>query len=211
MLYVHQSLAPNEEILTEAHFHWMYTVSAVFWIVFGLATGIAVGYGGIWMSVAADIRNYYPDLPSEMFDQAWAEVVAHHGGYLDILWSLHPVFRFSILGFFILGVFLFANMMVVKATTEIAITNERLIYKKGLIARDMGEMSIDRIEGKNVHQSVSGRIFGYGRVSVRGMGVGEVMLPPIDDPIGFCKTLQEAMDMQGSDNKTEAVDHDDEF
>ncbi len=53
-------------------------------------------------------------------------------------------------------------------------------------------MSIDRIEGVNVLQSIMGRIFGYGRVMVRGMGVGQVVLPPIENPIAFRKAIEKA-------------------
>jgi hypothetical protein len=197
MLYVQQTLGPDEEILIGAHFHWMYTVRAVFWILFGLAIGITVGYGAIWWKVTASIREFYPDLPPELFDSAWNEAVQSHGGYLQILWSLHPVLRFSILGFFLMGLFFFTHMMIIKATTEIAVTNERIIYKKGLIARHIGELGIDRIEGVSVSQGVWGRIFGYGRVSIRGMGVGEVILPSlIEEPVSFRKAVQEARAMK---------------
>ena len=75
---------------------------------------------------------------------------------------------------------------------EIAITNNRLVYKRGLIARQVGEISIDRIEGVNVLQTVFGRIYNYGRLAIRGMGVGEVVLPPIEDPITFRKAIEKA-------------------
>ncbi len=197
MLYVQQSLGPEEEALMGARFHWMYTVRAVFWILFGLAIGIAIGYGAIWWTVSETIRSLYPDLPEQMFNNAWNEVVKANGGYLQILWSLHPLLRFSILGFFLLGLFLFAHMMIIKATTEIAVTNERVIYKRGLIARHVGELGIDRIEGVSVSQGVWGRIWGYGTVIIRGMGVGEVILPAlIENPISFRKAIQEARSMR---------------
>ena len=82
--------------------------------------------------------------------------------------------------------------MIVRATTEIAVTNSRLIYKRGLVARYVGEMSIDRIEGVNVLQGVLGRLLGYGRIMVHGIGVGEVILPPLADPIGFRKAIEKA-------------------
>ena len=81
-------------------------------------------------------------------------------------------------------------MMVVKVTTEIAITNSRLIYKRGLIARQVGEMSVDRIEGVNILQSIFGRIFNYGRIAIRGMGIGEVILPPIEDAIALRQAIE---------------------
>lgn len=209
MLYVQQSLGPEEEILLGARFHWMYTVRAIFWILFGLAIGIAIGYGCIWWTVTEIIRNTYPNLPPEYFDYAWQEAVKSKGGYLQILWSLHPVLRFSILGFFLIGLFFFAHMMIIKATTEIAVTNERVIYKKGLIARHVGELGIDRIEGISVSQGVWGRIWGYGTVIIRGMGVGEVILPPlIEDPISFRKGVQEARALKSKGGTIKTVEDD---
>jgi len=192
MLYVQQSLGPQEEILMGARFHWMYTLQAIGWILFGLALGIAVGYAAIWYIISADMRAYYPGVSGAEYDRAWNFLVVKHGGYLKIIWSLHPLIRFAILGLFLLGLYFFAHMMIVKATTEIAITTERLVYKKGLIARHVGELNIDRIEGVSVRQDILGRLFGFGRVCIRGMGVGEVMLPSIEAPIEFRRAIQEA-------------------
>lgn len=196
MLYVQQSLGPNEEILMAARFHWMYTCQAVFWIVFGVALGIVLGYTAIWWEVSSAIRYYYPNLPDELYDQAWADIVRQKGGYLKILWSQFFAIRICILGMFMVGLYIFAHMMVVKATTEIAITNERLVYKRGLIARQVGELNVDRIEGVSVLQGIWGRVLGYGRVIIRGMGVGEVVLPPIESPIEFRKAVNEAKSLQ---------------
>lgn len=193
MLYVQQSLGPKEEILMGGRFHWMYTMQAVGWILFGLGMGIAIGYTAIWWVVTQEMRAAYgTDLPTDIYNRAWDAIVQKKGGYLKVLWGLHPLLRFCILGMFILGLYFFAHMMIVKATTEIAVTSERLIYKKGLIARMVGELNVDRIEGVSVRQGVLGRIFGYGNVIIRGMGVGEVVLPPIEAPIEFRRAVMEA-------------------
>lgn len=192
MLYVQQSLGSDEEILLGARFHWMYTLNAVMWIVMGLMMGAVLAYGAVWFDIYQGVQANYPGLPDNMWDRAEAEYVENQGGYLKILWGQHAGVRMAILGMFIVGLFIFANKMIIKATTEIAITTDRLIIKRGLIARSVNELSVDRIEGVNVHQGIMGRIFGYGRVAVRGMGVGEVMLPPIEDPVEFRKAVQEA-------------------
>jgi hypothetical protein len=44
----------------------------------------------------------------------------------------------------------------------------------------------------NVLQTILGRILGYGRLMVRGMGVGEVILPPLANPIAFRKSIEKA-------------------
>jgi hypothetical protein len=205
MLYVQQSLGPNEEILMGARFHWMYTLGAVFWILFGLFIGVMIGYIGVWWTINQEIRGIDSnnpmgvEIPPDIYEKMWQIVVERRGGYLKILWGLNALMRFSILGSFLIGLYFFAHMMIVKATTEIAVTSERLVYKKGLIARHVGELNIDRIEGVSVRQGVLGRIFGYGRVLIRGMGVGEVLLPSIEAPIEFRRAIHEAKQMSERD------------
>ncbi len=173
MLYVQQSLGPDEELIHVGEFHWMYTVNAFLSIFWGLLGSILVLYGAIMFYRQ---MGYFP-----------ADLV-----FIKAIPYLHPGLRIFAFFVFIMGLLSFAQMMVVKATTEIAITTSRLIYKRGLIARYIGEISIDRIEGVNVLQTFFGRIFNYGRLAIRGMGVGEVILPPIEDPIEFRKSIQKA-------------------
>jgi uncharacterized membrane protein YdbT with pleckstrin-like domain len=68
-------------------------------------------------------------------------------------------------------------------TTEIAVTDRRIIYKRGFIRRHTIEMNMDKVESVDVNQSLLGRIFGYGDVLVRGTGVGFEPLQMIESPI----------------------------
>ena len=47
-------------------------------------------------------------------------------------------------------------------TTEIAVTNLRVIYKTGFIQRKTNEMNMDKVESVEVDQSILGRILDYG-------------------------------------------------
>lgn len=173
MLYVQQSLGPDEELVHIGKFHWMYTVNAFMSIFWGLIMAILIMLAGFYAF----------------------KVMGHldgNVGFFEGIRQVHPGVRIFAFVVFIMGLVKFAQMMVVKVTTEIAITNSRLVYKRGLVARHVGEISIDRIEGVNVLQPILGRVFNYGRVMVRGMGVGEVMLPPIEDPISFRRAIEEA-------------------
>ena len=179
MLYVQQSLAPDEEIIHIGHFHWMYDVKAIMSIVWGAVFAIMVIFGSLYIQnkVGFTLSSYR---------------VGADAGWFDMFRALHPGIKLVAFLFFLFGLLKFAQMMVFKATTEIAITTSRLIYKRGLVARNVGEMSIDRIEGVNVLQGILGRIFDYGRVLVRGMGVGEVILPPVARPVVFRKAIEKA-------------------
>ena len=55
-------------------------------------------------------------------------------------------------------------------TTELAVTDRRVIYKEGLIARRTLEMNRSRVESVDVYQTILGRILGYGTVTLRGTG-----------------------------------------
>ena len=68
-------------------------------------------------------------------------------------------------------------------TTEIAVTNRRVIYKRGFIRRYTVEMHMDKVESIDVDQTVLGRLLGYGDVIVRGTGTGFEPLHMIEAPI----------------------------
>lgn len=70
-------------------------------------------------------------------------------------------------------------------TAELAVTDRRVIYKRGFIRRHSIEMNMDKVESVDVTQSVLGRIFDYGDIVVRGTGAGLEPLKGIDSPIEF--------------------------
>ncbi len=70
-----------------------------------------------------------------------------------------------------------------RATTELAVTDHRVIYKSGLISRHTIEMNRSKVESVDVDQSLMGRIFGYGTVLVRGTGGSLEPLANIGDPL----------------------------
>ena len=107
MLYVQQSLGPNEEILLGARFHWMYTVKALMWVLMGLTLGISLAYAAIWWELNETVRAVYGDIPEHLYPEAEQAILKQKGGYLAILWSLSPLLRMSILGLFVFGLFLY--------------------------------------------------------------------------------------------------------
>jgi hypothetical protein len=181
MLYIQQSLTPDEELIHIGRFHWMYSAQAIMAIFYGLLCSILLLVCSVYF-----LENF------------WHHINQGHpypftsDNMIGKIQDLHPALRLTAVFIFLMGLLRFAQMMVIQATTEIAVTTSRLVYKRGLVARYVGEMSVDRIEGVNVLQTVLGRIFNYGRVMVRGMGVGEVILPPIADPIKFRKAIEKA-------------------
>jgi uncharacterized membrane protein YdbT with pleckstrin-like domain len=75
------------------------------------------------------------------------------------------------------------------STTEIAVTNRRVIKKTGLIARTTRETNISKIESVDVAQSILGRMFGYATVAIRGTGIGHTSFDYIADPLSFRRAI----------------------
>jgi len=70
-------------------------------------------------------------------------------------------------------------------TTETDVTTLRLVYKEGFIRRQTFEMSLDKIESVDVSQGIAGRLFGWGDVTVMGVGEGRKTIRMIASPIEF--------------------------
>ena len=85
--------------------------------------------------------------------------------------------------FLFLAIAAFLRAWIKRVTTEIAVTNRRIIYKHGLIRRRTIEMNMEKVESVDVSQSIPGRIFNYGDVLIRGVGVGFEPLHMVDEPI----------------------------
>jgi uncharacterized membrane protein YdbT with pleckstrin-like domain len=70
-------------------------------------------------------------------------------------------------------------------TTEIDVTDRRIVYKRGFIRRHTVEMNMDKVESVDVDQSIFGRLFNYGDIVIHGTGIGLEPLHNIDAPLDF--------------------------
>ena len=69
--------------------------------------------------------------------------------------------------------------------TEIGVTDRRVIYKRGLIARHTAEMNMDKVETVLVEQSLLGRMLDYGAISIRGSGASIETLRTVARPLAL--------------------------
>ena len=95
------------------------------------------------------------------------------------------------LGVVLVGVIIFVRSYIWMNVTEIALTDRRLIIKRGWIRRETLELPLSAIELVEVEQSFWGRIFGFGKLIISGSGTGQLTTPTIDRPIAFRKLLSE--------------------
>jgi uncharacterized membrane protein YdbT with pleckstrin-like domain len=70
----------------------------------------------------------------------------------------------------VLAIVSFFGAWFVRVTTEIVVTDKRIIHKTGWIARRTEEINISKVETVDVTQGVSDRIMDSGTVLIRGIG-----------------------------------------
>lgn len=81
-----------------------------------------------------------------------------------------------------------------RKTTELALTNKRLIVKYGVIKHTTEELKLSKVESLKAEQGLLGRIFNYGTVIVSGTSLASIPLPFIADPKGFRKIVNEEVE-----------------
>jgi uncharacterized membrane protein YdbT with pleckstrin-like domain len=104
-------------------------------------------------------------------------------------WEFTTLAVLSALG----GVVACLSILVPIWTTEIGVTNQRLVYKRGFVKRNIDELQLWAIESVNLQQSAIGRLLGYGRLIAQGTGDDSITLPNIAHPLAFRKAIQDAI------------------
>lgn len=122
-----------------------------------------------------------------------------HTGHIS-LWSLWLLIflGFLLLPAFGLGLVFWLVAYVKYKTTELAITNRRVIAKFGFISRRTVEININKVESIQVDQGVFGRIFDFGTLVISGAGSPQAPIPGISRPMAFRRAFIEAQDQPKS-------------
>lgn len=94
----------------------------------------------------------------------------------------------------LIGLLWIAAALVRRNSTELAVTDRRVIAKFGFIRRSTVELNLSKVESVRVEQTVMGRIFNYGSIFVTGTGSTMDPIPFIADPIKFRQAVQSASD-----------------
>ena len=162
MSYIDKSLGDGEAVIARARFHWLYNLSA--WLQLLVPTVLLIAL------------------------LSWA---SRQSAFLDtanpVTWTVGLVVLW-----FVLGLISFLRMMILKWTTEVGVTSHRFVEKYGVLSMRTNEIALPNIEGIKVHQSLLGRVFGYGTIRIEGTGVDAVTTPNIADPVSFVRAIQTA-------------------
>ena len=93
---------------------------------------------------------------------------------------VNPVFP-AILG--VVWFFTLIGVWIKRFSTEIVVTDKRIILKQGLLFHKTVEMNMDKVETVDVLQSILGRALNYGTVIIRGAGSTYEPLAKVASPL----------------------------
>lgn len=88
-----------------------------------------------------------------------------------------------------IGLAVILAAVVRRQTTELVLTDRRIILKRGFVSRDTVEMNLNKVESLHVNQGLMGRILDYGDVTVVGTGASLEPLRGIARPLELRKKL----------------------
>ena len=83
----------------------------------------------------------------------------------------------------LVGVAMFVPPFVAYRTTELGVTNKRVIVKTGLVQGRTLELLLRQVEAISVDQSLVGRMFGFGSITLTGTGGVREIFHRVRDPL----------------------------
>jgi uncharacterized membrane protein YdbT with pleckstrin-like domain len=128
-------------------------VGRLHWVIFARA----ILLGAIGIAILALAREVAPQIK---------DVVDIAGGFVLVL-----------------GLLALSQAWFRRSITELAVTDHRVIYKRGFLRRHTVEMNMDKVETVDVDQSVLGRLLGFGTIHVHGTGQGIENLNRVAAPL----------------------------
>jgi uncharacterized membrane protein YdbT with pleckstrin-like domain len=104
--------------------------------------------------------------------------------------SSSTVFAIAGIAALVLSSIILVNGIIRRRSTEIAVSNKRVLIKTGIVARKSIEVLLAKVESIGVDETVLGRMLGFGTVVVRGTGGTFETFERISHPDEFRRQVQ---------------------
>jgi len=100
-----------------------------------------------------------------------------------LIWLSSEIHEIVVVFAIIFSMYILLRVLLVILTTEFAITNRRIIAKKGIIQQNSMEILLSKVESITISQTLDGRVFGFGTVTVTGSGGTKEFFKSISNPL----------------------------
>ncbi len=167
MTYLRKIAGNNEKILIISRPHLIYLIEGLLCVAGLSSAGFLIDYLLYVYGGLIDI-GFYSDIPflhPHMFIPLIPLVFSVAG--FSLFWMLFLFFSFS----------------------EIGLTEERIIYKKGLFFVEVDQIDLDDVRAEHVMHGWLGWLLGYGKIHIDYRFLGDTWLPAISRPYRFVKAM----------------------
>ena len=117
-----------------------------------------------------------------------------HIGHVSAWGQFWVIFFGVILAPVAIGLVLLLIAWITIKSTELGVTNKRVIVKTGFISRRTVELNLQKVESVQVDQGLMGRVLNFGTIVIAGGGNPFAPLAGIADPLGFRRAFLEAQE-----------------
>ena len=161
---------PNEEILRQERLHpGIFALPALLFVAFLLPT---IPLLILFNTMGKIIGQFSPQGQQSTFPILWFFLIAMA---------------------FLPALLLFLVVLTAYMNCQITLTNKRLIYRTGFVARVAGELPLENVEAIFILEPLLGRLLGYGTVTVSSIGGLRLPLQYLAKPQVFHAALQRAV------------------
>ena len=88
------------------------------------------------------------------------------------------------------GVVMLIPPFIAFQTTELGVTNKRMIVKVGFVRRRTLELLLRQVEALSVDQTLGGRMLGYGTITLSGTGGVREIFHRVREPLELRRRIQ---------------------
>lgn len=171
MSYIKDNLMPNEKVHFSASIHPAIFLQPLFMFIVGMGMFV-YGFINTTQTSAVDSSPFSISMAAAM------------GTLFLILSGL----------VFLTSVVAAIQALIITLTTEFAVTNRRVIAKRGFIRRRTLEILLVKVESVAVGQGILGRLLNFGTISVTGTGGTQESFIAITDPFYTRKKISRIID-----------------
>lgn len=170
MSYVRKVTSANERLLAIFSPHWIYVLEGFLWFFALLIIGLI-------------IDHYFYKFVGP--DTLAVNVNIEHFKFNGRLTGISTIF--AVIGLAILWV-----QTLIFVSSEIGLTDQRIIHKKGLVFIQVDQVDLEDIRAEQVFHGWLGWLLGYGRIHLDCRFIQDVWLPAISQPYRLVKASHTA-------------------
>jgi len=188
MSYVENNLMQGESVVHKANIHWFIFLPGIILVVLGIVD---------FQLIQSVLSSHFSIALINSINESF------HSNFGGTFMSKLVSWPLTIIGslFILFGTVSTLDAIIQVISTELAVTSKRVIAKIGLIQRHTLELNHRKVESFNVDQSISGRIFDFGKVTVNGTGGTRLPIPNIASPLDFRRKAMVTIDQNQQKRK----------